>query len=1546
MSAGRPTNLTEDDLAPLLQATASRSLDTCLRGARGLAVLGDARAFGLLLQLSREEGAWARINTCIALGALNDPRAIKRLRSLLFDPEAGVRDAAFTALAGLHKDDPLSAAESGLGSAFEDVRRRGLQALVAEVRKKPPKKESERSWQLLVRALNDSFPSVRSEAFKAALNLQLAGRGVGTLRFVLQSVHADVRREVLTEVMAKANESWAWNLLLEFFNDHDARLREEAFAFAVKKNKELPPLEAGLLSQYADVRKQAVGGLVRKHTRAAQALLVRALADPDREVRQQALESLVSEDAQAALIEALASPHADVRVRAAGAVARHGSKAALPPLLALATAPEPNEKERQGDWMTLVLAALQGLAELGDVAALPHVTPLLNSKHAAIRKEAAATLAWVCPPNQPEALRQALQHSDPDVKYRAALGLAYASDPMAAALVFSDQAARVLSAGERLVAALTLGPAGEDQLTVFLDEEDENLRNQALILLMLLELKAHGGVPSRCIAGLSSRMPRVRLAGARALETFANPAAFRDLVVAMFNDRGEEPAWKVPAETVETLAILIAHGSPPTRARTAGLLRHLAEKEQAAWDQPWAIHEKRFESEIHKLRQSSAGRASASSRSDAANLRQLAFGAYVGLVREQGGASGGRGSLGPQVVRVRQTALSRILALATADASFQKSALPVFVQALGDPNQAVRLQAFEHLQAIGMDPATLGAEALEAGHTDLGVKGLEVLTAGASSAEGQAVLERVMLTRKDDLAIEAAKLLSAQRGTVAVASRALEAAHEPLRERAVSWLAAEYDKDDTAKGNLRRALESRYQKVRETAAQELATKKDPAAFDALVLQLKEAPDPGRQKAIIHSLVTLGDPRTPNAFLDRLENDPAGNALVDNLLRAAGSFRQPASAERLLLLFEKNDKWRNAAFNALLAVSGYDQSIDDPEEENPDDRWEEKQHPRHDAILARLAERCFALGETRLLKRLLAGLRWARGKEGDAVLALLAAHPDEAIRQQAVEAVGWRLRKRKGPADPLLKLLQHKEPVTQFLAAEGLAKAGRPEGLNVLLAGVDFLADVYLRQRAVRALGELGDVRSLDVLLRLANEDGHALQEEAAEAIGHLGRSAQGEEIFKLLERFAKSESGVAENALKGLRWLNVHAGWQLIRKRAADPTFLWRQTAVEQLGFNDDPATRDLLLNLIAREDVDPDVVEAAVTSARRLWGKSSLEPDYALLQNTEFFDPDQDKDRAALQRVCERGEASRILEILPHCHPDAQEALATSLLNRQPPPTHEAAGAIGGTSEIIVNLAARLLGRAGPAASNAGPALEEALRKWLGQWDERRRALRENSPDVNRLAGIRACLESLLWAAGRLGVAQDVLVTATAARPGDSHYRPIRLAAVAALALAKPSKPVVVALEAAALGDDPEVRTLAAEALARDDARRAAAVAEKLLSDRVSFNRLADQEGVHLEAMLRKAAGQVHYQGVALPHLIAEGDEEGLGAVAADRKLPEATRLGAMEGLALLARETAEERLKRIGLAKGEEEELRKAAWRALRRSKRARQRAAEAKA
>ncbi|WP_406694960.1 HEAT repeat domain-containing protein [Singulisphaera sp. Ch08] len=1541
--------LEDDDFAPLLQATASRALDTSLRGARGLALLGDPRAFGLLLQLSREEDARARVEVCRALAALDDSRAIERLRSLLHDREPEVRDAAFSALAQIHQADPLLGAESGLGSSFEDVRRRGLQLLIAEIRKAPPKGTEGPALSHLARALNDSFESVRNEAFKATLNLQLAGGGAGTLRFVGRSIHAAVRREVLTETMAQVSQPWGWDLLLEFFNDPDPTLRDDAFEFANKKTKGLEFLDAGLSSRYPDIRKRSVEALVKKRTKAAQALLVRAVGDEDRDVRLAALESLVVADARPELAKALDNPHADVRLRAARALAGHGDVAALQPLLALATEPEPLEAERKGDWAKRVESALDGLGELGDPAALTSIIPQLDSPNGSIRAHAASALIWVARPETLDALRQALSHADPKVKYNAALGLAYAGESSVAPIVFSIQAREFLDANQLLAAALSLGTAGEDQLIVFLDDSKGDVRFQALLLLMLLEWKAPRAAATRVLACLSSRTPRGRLVAARALESLGDSTAFRSFVVHLINDRGDEPSRTITESTVDALAELLAYGTPLVRARTVDLLHHLREKEQAAWDLPWSIHASRFASEIAALRTQAETRSSVSLAYDRPELLELAFGAYVGLVREQGGSSNrkkkGTG-VDPQVVRVRQTALGRLLALAQTDPHFARGAVPVLIQALGDPNQGVRLLAFEQLQTLGVDAPLLGSEALGAGHTDLGVKGLEVLTSGAAAGEGRAILERVMLTRQDELAIEAARLLIETQGPVAVAGQALTAAHEPLRERAVAWLTAAYDKDEAAGVLLREALNSRYQRVREAAAFDLATKKDQAAFPALVRLLEQVQLPAPQVRIIRALATLGDSRAPDALLDRLQTDPSGTALADPLIATAGGFRRPENVDRLLRLMENDRKRREVAFEAVLTISGFDQYVHDPEDELTDRRWEVEQHPRHPEILARLLERCSALGEPKLLSRLVPGARWARANIVDPALAVLILHPDEALRRDAVEALGWRVRKRGTDAEPLLKVLSHQDPITQFLAAEALAKGGRTEGLNVLLASLDFVSDLNLRRRAVEALGALGDERALDTLLRLASDAGHALQEQAAEAIGHLGRSSKADDIFKLLERYAKGEQALlASNAVRGLRWLDTRAGWQAVRRAALEgDSPLLRTTALEMLAFNDDPATRDLFLRQLAggAEDERIPLLDVALASARRLFGPDSLEPDYALLRNPQLYDDDERLN--AVARVCERGEASQIFEIVTKASREVQELLTTHLLSRPSLPLEEARAALERPEAQAVELAARVLGRAGPAAKPMAGALEAALPKWCNAWEEsRRKSERGETKETERLAeSLTPCVRNLVWAAGRLGTSRETLLEMAAARPGDRIYRPLRLAAVTALTSWKPTPEIAVALERAATGDDPELRALAASAAGRDGGELATRLADQFLADRVSFPRVVKNQDVKAKTLARLAAARIHEQGVVLPYLVAQADVEGLTAVMGDRSLPTLTRLGAVEALAKLAREDAEDQLRTLGTATDDDEDLRKAAWRGLRRSKRARVKAA----
>ncbi|MEW4569025.1 HEAT repeat domain-containing protein [Tautonia sp. JC769] len=1566
--ADSSADLTADDLAPLLNASASRSLDTSLRGARGLALLGDSRAFGLLLQLSREAEPSARVEVCRALAALGDDAAGHRLRSLVHDDAPEVRDAAFSALASIDADAPLRAAEAGLNADHDDVRRRGLQLLLAEARKTPPNSAGTPIGRLLVRALNDGSPPIRAEAFKASLNLPAAGGGAGALRFARQSIHADVRREVLTEVLAQLAQPWAWDLLIEAFDDPDPELRADAFAAASAKDKGLDVLGAALSARFADIRSKAVAALVKRHSAKAHAVLARAINDEDRDVRLAAIDALVSSDARSLLASALDAPHSDVRVRAARALARHGDRVALGPLVSLSAAPEPAESERRPDWLDLAGLALEGLAELGDAEAVLPILPLLDSTHPSLRKGAAEVLVWCVDPEAIAPLRQALSHADPNIKYRAAMGLALRGDASTSPLIDSTEGAKVLSRDERLATAVALGASGEGRVVLALDDEKAAIRHRALLLLMLRERNAPDGDAARLIAALSSRSPHIRLVAADALQSAHDPDALLATATRLINDREEQAAWTLAEEAVERLADLLVLAPPLVRAR--GVIRLLPllgpeQKEQDAFELALATFSRRFGPSDPSATQDRPP--SQSGPVSALELRARAFGAYVGLAREQAiPPSSGRSKKRPvpanpaaeaAVARIRRAALDRLQALAKDDPILTPAAVPVMLQALSDPNQVVRDTAFDHLRSLGTDATRLGAEALAAGPTDVGVRGLELLSGSKDDPSGQSVLEQVMLARKDNLATEAARLLGARRGRTIVAARALDAAFEPLRLLAVSWLQEAAESDPAAPTALRDALASRFAAVRRAAAFALADRKDPSAFESLVRLLKAAAEPSDRQAVLRAFESLGDSRAAGIFLDLIEDDPAATAPADTFIPAAARFRRPEDADRLLRLMERLPKARMICFQAALTVSGHDQPIDDPRDERPEDRrWLEQQHPRDDATLAALLDRCLALGETRLIQRAITPARWALGSAVDEPLGRASAHPEEWPRREAIEALAWRLRKRNGPADPLLKALQHPDPVTQFLAAEGLALGRRTEGISVLLSAVDYLSDLALRRRAVVALGELEDPRAFDRILQLAGESGHALQDVAAEAIGHLGRGPRSADVFKLLDRQTRSPGSVAAMALRGLRWLGTREAWARVRE-LADPGTHGEQArpdlvpiALDLLAFDDEPATRDLLLRHL-RETGWPESY-IALRSARKLFGPDAIEPDEAAVQNpfdafglgrSTWSDLQKRFDiplAEPLDRLRERGDPARLFALIPHCQETNARAIGAILLDLPEPPLAEARAAIDSEHAAAVATAAQVLGRTQDTTS--GPKIASALSRWTAS---RAAASRVET----RVAGPRRdddarLIAALAWAAGRTESAADELIQLIASErssdPDQADPGILRSAVEALTLFRSPPATLIATLETLAREGPATLRALAADALARLDAKRGEAIAPDLMGDPVGFDRLSHQLGQSLDTPLSHAAPNLHSQGVALPLLVARGRLEPLAAVAADRSLPEAARLGAVEALAALASTKAEDHLRAIGLDDADDETVRKAAWRALRRSKRLRDR------
>src|SRR5262249_38961362 len=147
-------------------------------------------------------------------------------------------------------------------------------------------------------------------------------------------------------------------------------------------------------------------------------------------------------------------------------------------------------------------------------------------------------------------------------------------------------------------------------------------------------------------------------------------------------------------------------------------------------------------------------------------LRRVVLGAYAGLSRQIGAAL---------EVRVRQTAIARLAAMAQADRAIVETARPLLFLALGDPVATVRKLAFDSLAAIGVPAAELGAEALGVGHRDMGALGLKALSEGGKEASRLKVLEQVFLDYTDGLEEEAAKLLAETRGWIAVHAQGLTA---------------------------------------------------------------------------------------------------------------------------------------------------------------------------------------------------------------------------------------------------------------------------------------------------------------------------------------------------------------------------------------------------------------------------------------------------------------------------------------------------------------------------------------------------------------------------------------------------------------------------------------------------------------------------------------------------------------------------------------------------------------------------------------------------
>ncbi len=311
--------LSDDQLEPLFAALTCRHSDTALRAANCLGLLGDARATGALLQLSREDDTDVRLAAIAAMeraamGPLaSDSRLSARLEWLLDDDDANVRSTAFDALAALYAPAALggdgggkSASSSGdldsppenmlelaalaLRSKSGDIRLRALPILIqfgGSGRYAGAVDHGARAHELLGHALDDEDGEVRGEAFATlwawhsgkSQNPEAAlGRGAACR-------HADVRLRVVAELArllarlpAKTQVAghWADDLLLTLLVDTSADVGIAALDVYTK--------DAGKRDGGKKSGKSAKGGKSAKAHPRYDAIL-KALGSPRPEVR-------------------------------------------------------------------------------------------------------------------------------------------------------------------------------------------------------------------------------------------------------------------------------------------------------------------------------------------------------------------------------------------------------------------------------------------------------------------------------------------------------------------------------------------------------------------------------------------------------------------------------------------------------------------------------------------------------------------------------------------------------------------------------------------------------------------------------------------------------------------------------------------------------------------------------------------------------------------------------------------------------------------------------------------------------------------------------------------------------------------------------------------------------------------------------------------------------------------------------------------------------------------------------------------------------------
>ena len=1638
LCAGEPKGaLTDEDCSPLFAAMACRTADTALRGARCLALLGDPRAAGALLQLSREATVEVRravvealYSAALAMPA--DDRLVARLQWLLDDPDATTRSWAFNSLQKLRQPDgprgALELCELSLRCAHEDIRVRALQILVqfgGGGEAAGNAERSARAGELLGDAMDDEAEPVRAEAFRTLWAWHSKEPQV-PLRRGVQCRHADIRQRVVSELERQKGE-WADALLLELVGDTSAAVGQAAYraltdeekhkqrAKAQRKRAEVHLAAMG--SPRPEVRAAGCKGAARwAEAKAVRGRLVQLVQDERPAVHVAAIEAvdrLLPED-QEAFSLAFDSIFYNLRVRAAELCGKRRDVRAVSPMKTLLAIPEahlnrPDDALRQ--------RAARALADVGDPESIPLYVSLLDDDDSVVREMGGRGLATACRPKEEQPLVDALAHGDLAVRSWAAEGLARLGDaralPVLAGTLKHDHPP--IRKGS-ILSLVALGPDGIRGVLQGLEDPDRQIQDLvfAVIAARDVALARKGVAPDLLLSALASSHPEIRFAAARVLETRegarvlearegAGPAAppragavatktteLHPLLQELVGPRKPERAsdmkeWPAAEERPGLLNVLInaLAGDHPALRYAAAQVLALAPQPLSFWrevkqlagptagDRPWIPHTNYVEDEAHQPRkrgwirrlfvQERAAPAAASATErvltvlkfvgaaegravppeavtfDDEAIIKLTFGTYAGLAR-QAPAEGEA----DETHRVRRDSIERLGQLCPEAAVGREAVLPVLRRAISDPHHLVRKAAVTALRSLypprSMEPLGL---ALQSSAADVGRAAVDELIAAAQEGHEAAralCLEAINAPNGEVRGFALGRLPRLfDEGSPEPWLLALGSRHPDVRLAVVDRLIDSRDaRVDEALGL---AMESDHEDLRLKAAVAMARRGDPRTVDVLAAFLR-AEEGRAAHTALEALVALVHARPQDAAATdaagsaaatavaaRLEDDPDKTAdrpaLIDALERIG---HQAAEGALLALMEDEEADLRRKALDALVVIARHKTAA---VWVSPD--GVRRQRYDEPAVL-RTLEHAATRPDVGLRRRATEVLRDVDDAGAEALLGRLVEDREEEVRVAACEALAFRTEHvEAATVEPLVGALRGGRRELVLPAAAGMASRGRPEAFGALML-VFKAGEGTDRERAVEALGKLGDRRALEELeplldpkAELPDED-RALAPVAALALGAMIPRLEIEEerhrVRETVERLAREGApAVRLQALSGLRLAGDDRSRALLEQVAGDryEVTAQRKQAIQELGRLGHEASEAALAE--ALNTPDQSLRSAALAALRRIIPDDRTRT--SLLALGSRFD---DISQPAAAFLARRGDPAALVERLTEIKSEpVRRRLRQGLVRRGACPERALEQLLQGDAPAASRAEAAWIAGAAGTEALAAP-LVAAVSLSAQGWQQARSEQRREA-----LSAEERSWQACLWAATQVGAeVGDAARQAAADRDAPPS---VRREALRYLGRRGSAKDLAV-LQPSLTDPDAGVRAVAAAAITTLAPERAAEVIGAVtVADAAAMLPLVQ---VALPTAAGELLGTETGRRLALPVVLGGDRAEALVTIASARGKDPA-RLVAIASLGRMGGEAAQQCLEAILAGEGEDDAVRAVTFRALRRLQRA---------